>query len=248
MLPLAIFLFVGVLAQQTFADEPEAIVGGQTASPGEFPWQVSLNVDGGHICGGSIIAPTKILTAAHCVEGIVRPPYNNLRIVTGSLEPTKGQFHRVKSVRVHPGYKDSVEYAWVNDIAVITLQAPIEYNRYQSPIALTDSQPAPGTLCTLSGWGQISTHGPLARTLLKMSQSVVSLSDCQKRHYDMPLTNSHLCTYNRRGIGACSGDSGGPLVANGKQVGVTSWVLPCAAGEPDVYTNVYHHLNFIRSS
>lgn len=44
------------------------------------------------------------------------------------------------------------------------------------------------------------------------------------------------------------GDSGGPLVANGKQIGLASWVLPCAEGEPDVYTNVYQHRDFIRSS
>ena len=248
MLPLAIFLCVGVLAQQTFADEPEAIVGGTPAALGEFPWQVSLNVNGGHICGGSIIAPTKILTAAHCVDGLVRPPYSNFRIVTGTIDSSKGQFHNVQSVRVHPSYTGQQRDAWRNDVAVITLQRPIQYNQNQSPIALTDSQPAPGTLCTLSGWGKTSANGPLARTLLKMNQSVISLSQCQQRHRGMPLDNSHLCALNRRGIGACQGDSGGPLIANGKQVGITSWVVPCAAGEPDAYANVFSLRSFILSS
>lgn len=113
-----------ILYAETFADEPEAIVGGQPAGLGEFPWQVSLNVNGQHICGGSIIAPTKILTAAHCVKGIVSPPYSNFRIATGNLRATQGQKHSVSSVRIHPNYVDSVSQSWVNDVAVITVSRP----------------------------------------------------------------------------------------------------------------------------
>ncbi|XP_070154800.1 chymotrypsin-1-like [Polyergus mexicanus] len=246
MLPLAIFLFVGVFAQQSFADEPEAIVGGTPAALGEFPWQISLNYQSSHVCGGSIISPTKILTAAHCVDFITN--VNNLKIVTGTIDSSRGQFHAVRSIRKHPNYDGLQRSAWKNDVAVITLQAPIQYNQYQSPIALADSEPAPGTLCTLSGWGKTSANGPLARTLLKMTQSVISLAQCRQRHYGMPLNNSHLCALNRRGIGACQGDSGGPLVANGKQIGITSWVVPCAAGEPDAYANVFTARSFILSS
>ncbi|XP_072754600.1 chymotrypsin-1-like [Anoplolepis gracilipes] len=245
MLPLAVFFLVSVFTQQTFADEPEAIVGGTPAAPGEFPWQVSLNVNGRHSCGGSIIAPTKILTAAHCLPNVTP---SNLRILTGTINPNRGQFHAVRSIRVHPNYKDDARYAWQNDVAVITLQSPIQYNQYQSPIALADSQPAPGTVTTLSGWGKTSATGPTAQTLLKMNQFVISPSQCQRGHYSMPITNTHLCAYNRRGIGACMGDSGGPLVADGKQVGIVSWSQPCAVGVSDVYTNVAHQLSFILSS
>ncbi|XP_071561325.1 chymotrypsin-1-like [Temnothorax nylanderi] len=247
MLPF-IFLVVGVLAQQTFADEPEAIVGGQLAVPGEFPHQVSLRLDGfGHVCGGSIIAPTKILTAAHCVEAVY-PPYRNFKVATGSIDSMGGELHTVKTIVVHPEYFGKVlgeEDAWKNDIAVITLKSPIEYNKYQSPIALTTYKPSAEQTATLSGWGRTSTGGSLARSLLKMNQAVVSQNQCQQYHRGMPLTGSHLCTLNRFGIGACSGDSGGPLISNGVQIGVTSWVAPCALGYPDVYADVYYHLNFI---
>ncbi|KAL6428328.1 hypothetical protein ACFW04_008549 [Cataglyphis niger] len=245
MLPLAIFLFVGVLAP-TFADEPEAIVGGTPAAPGEFPYQVSLNYQGSHVCGGSIIAPTKILTAAHCVDFIRN--VNLLLIKTGSIYSSSGEVHAVKYIRMHPSYDGQQSSAWKCDVAVITLKTSIQYNQYQSPIALADSVPAPGTLATLSGWGLTSATGSPARTLLKMNQNVVSLAQCQQSHYGATLTNTHLCAYNRRGIGACMGDSGGPLVANGKQIGVVSWSQPCAVGVPDVYTNVKQHLYFIQSS
>ncbi|RLU27482.1 hypothetical protein DMN91_001286 [Ooceraea biroi] len=247
MLPLTVFLVLGVLAQQTFADEPEAIVGGQRAAPGEFPWQCSLNVNGQHICGCSIIGPNKILTAAHCLDGIVRPPYSNLRVLTGNININQGSSHGVRSARIHPNYIPTASASWVNDIAVITLQGSIQYNQYQSPIPLCNSAPVPGTRCTLSGWGLTSANGRASSVLLKMDQALVSTDVCQRR-IGARLTQSHLCAFNQRGIGACQGDSGGPLVCNGMQYGITSFVLPCALGEPDAYTSVYHHLNFINSS
>ncbi|XP_011871418.1 PREDICTED: chymotrypsin-1-like [Vollenhovia emeryi] len=231
---------------ETFAEEPEAIVGGQAAALGEFPHQVSLRYQGSHVCGGSIIGQYKILTAAHCVDFV--KSVSSLKIATGTIQVNGGQLHNVAKITIHPQYLGTRETAWNNDIAVITLSAPIQYNQYQAPIALTSTNPSAGQQCTLSGWGKISTNGPLANTLLKMNQAVISLSQCAQAHYVMPLTASHLCTLNRFGIGACQGDSGGPLISNGVQIGVTSWVRPCAQGVPDAYTNVYTHLSFIRSA
>ncbi|XP_018400105.1 PREDICTED: serine protease 48-like, partial [Cyphomyrmex costatus] len=99
--------------------EPEAIVGGQNAIPGEFPHQVSLRYNDNHVCGGSIISQTKILTAAHCVT-VPKPPYNDFKVATGSISITGGQLHNVKKITVHPQFSNSYEDAWINDIAVIT--------------------------------------------------------------------------------------------------------------------------------
>lgn len=106
---------------EAFADEPEAIVGGQRAAPGEFPWQCSLTVNGQHICGCSILSETKILTAAHCLQGIVQPPYNNLRVLTGNININQGDSHAVQKAVIHPNYKPSAAFLWDNDIAVITV-------------------------------------------------------------------------------------------------------------------------------
>ncbi|XP_018364198.1 PREDICTED: chymotrypsin-1-like [Trachymyrmex cornetzi] len=246
MLPF-IFLVIGVLAQQTFAEEPEAIVGGQTARPGEFPHQVSLRYKGNHVCGGSIIASTKILTAAHCVT-FTQPPYEDFKVATGSVSITAGELHNVEKIIVHPQYSDKYEDAWKNDIAVIKLASPIQYNQFQKPIPLVKSEPLPGQICSLSGWGRIRTNGPLPSILQKMVQIVVTRDQCQKQNPDVPLTGSHLCMLNRSGIGACQGDSGGPLICGGVQTGVTSWVAPCAKGYPDVYTDVYYHHTFINNA
>ncbi|XP_018315858.1 chymotrypsin-1 [Mycetomoellerius zeteki] len=234
-----ICLVVGVLAQQTFAEEPEAIVGGQIVNPGEFPHQVSLRYNGNHVCGGSIIGPEKILTAAHCVT-FAKPPYKDFKVATGSVLIYGGEYHDIEKIIVHPQYSDKYEDAWKNDIAVIKLASPIQYNQFQKPISLAKSKPFSGQMCTLSGWGRISTNGPLPSILQKMVQIVVSQSQCQKDHPDVPLTATHLCTLNRSGIGACQGDSGGPLISNGVQIGITSWVAPCAQGYSDVYTDVWY--------
>nr|XP_012215860.1 PREDICTED: chymotrypsin-1-like [Linepithema humile] len=334
MLFLAVIFVIGVFAQQTFADAPEAIVGGERAAPGEFPWQCSLRVNGQHFCGCSIIGPKQILTAAHCVEGICVSP-NKCTIDTGMINVDKGQSHEIHNITIHPRYDGRREASWVNDIAVIILKNAIKFSNVQRPIKLTDKRPTPGTMCTLSGWGDTKAGGPSSKELLKMKQAVVGQDECREAFYgqqpinkkpfvhpnyvdsvseswvndvavitfnkqqspiclaDSPpvagmkctlsgwsiirangplptyllkmeqalVTNeqceqdnrmkiypSHLCAYNKRGIGACQGDSGGPLVCNGRQYGITFWVLPCARGVPDAYTSVYHHRDFIRSS
>jgi len=82
------------------------------------------------------------------------------------------------------------------------LQAPIHFDKLQSPIHLASSPPVPGTMCTLSGWGLTVANGRPSPQLLKMHQALVSNSVCEKAHR-VTLTGSHLCAYNKRGIGAC---------------------------------------------
>lgn len=106
---------------ETSADEPEAIVGGMSTVPGEFPYQCSLHVDNGHMCGCSILSMTKILTAAHCLYNIVSPPYTNLIIRTGSIDHSQGNAHVVKSAKIHSKYQPFMKKSWLNDIAVITV-------------------------------------------------------------------------------------------------------------------------------
>jgi len=72
----------------------------------------------------------------------------------------------------------------------------------QSPIALAGSPPVSGTRCTLSGWGLTFANGLPSRYLLKMDQALIPNSVCEEVHRAR-LTGSHLCAYNKRGIGAC---------------------------------------------
>lgn len=94
-------------------------MGGTPVAVGEIPYQVSLQASSygaSHFCGGSIIGPDKILTAAHCMKSI-----SNFYVRTGSIDSTKGELHYVKSVRIHPNYRGQQKDAWQFDVAVITV-------------------------------------------------------------------------------------------------------------------------------
>ena len=108
------------------ARAPQRIVGGNLATPGEFPYQVSLRLRGAHYCGGAIITTQHILTAAHCVAGAITAPYTDLVIVTGSLSSKSGQTHAVKTVIYHDQFR-TVGQASPNDIAIVavSLSSPL---------------------------------------------------------------------------------------------------------------------------
>lgn len=102
--------------------QKEKIVGGRDASISNFPYQVTLKVNGNHICGGSIISTRHILTAAHCIVGMVRAPYTNFKVVTGTTNSVRGgQFHNVLRVTTHPQYTGDGSNSYKHDVAVITV-------------------------------------------------------------------------------------------------------------------------------
>ncbi|XP_011693700.1 PREDICTED: kallikrein-11-like [Wasmannia auropunctata] len=247
MMKLIILLAV-TIAQRAYCGETEPfIVGGDKAVPGQFPHQVSLQVQGQHICGGSIISPTCIATAAHCVDD---PRYNKyMTVVSGTNDLNKnGKRHQIKCIRIHPGYSNRMEDGWKDDIAIITLANPITMNDLQRTIPLANKEEYGGKRGIISGWGQLSEHNTATPNMLRwVTVNVLSQNQCLNAHR-FPRTNpGQMCTQeNRKGV--CSGDSGGPLVVNGQLVGLVSWSPPCGSGQAEVFTHVYKYLDFIQQS
>ncbi|KAJ9590906.1 hypothetical protein L9F63_016063 [Diploptera punctata] len=227
-----------------FPDWSSRVVGGSSASAGEFPYMASLrSSSNSHFCGGSIISNDYILTAAHCVTGTSA---SSISVVTGSNTLNSGGTrHSVSRIVLHSAYSASA--SWRNDIALLKLASPIVYSSVQQPIALPSQgeTTAAGTAVVASGWGYTSYPSwTLPNNLQKVSLTAVSNSECQAAHSGTIYTTS-ICASGGTGKGVCNGDSGGPLAANGKVVGIVSWGRPCAVGVPDVYTRVSEYLDWI---
>jgi len=244
-----------LLKKQFSFGDTSFIVGGQTATAGQFPYQVSLQVrtltGGSHFCGGSLISEGYVLTAAHCA---VAYDAADVRAVVGILQlNTASDSEQTSNLASYTVNADYHPITITNDIAIAQLETGLSLNSVVAAVDLQDQDDyvAAGTNCTVSGWGTVK-YGPLqsvSNDLLYTVVPVVSDADCRADYGQNQIADSMLCAgYPNGGYDACQGDSGGPLVDNGtgKQVGVVSWGNQCALpGYPGVYTEVAYYRTWI---
>ena len=226
-----------MLASTGTAAAGEQIIGGERASIEANPWAVYLTDDNGaQFCGGTIVAPTKVLTAAHCALG--RSP-GELRVVAGredKLDRESGVSVIPAEIWIHKGYIAADEG---EDIAVLTLRKALPY----TPLPLAEPTDRelyqPGTPLRALGWGRTSENGKTSRYLLQATLPVLPDTYCAESYPQFVRTDMFCAGYERGKIDTCQGDSGGPIVADGKLVGVTSWGEGCARrGKPGVYVRI----------
>ncbi|KFQ25561.1 Transmembrane protease serine 11E [Mesitornis unicolor] len=244
----------GIRKQQFSFTGVERIIGGQRARDGEWPWQASIQLDGTHRCGASVISNTWLVTAAHCFRGVRNP-----RRWTASfgilLRPPK-QRKRVRKIIVHEKYCDFVldhEY----DVAVVELDPPIEFTSDVHSVCLPEATHVfpENTSCFVTGWGAMKNDGYSVNQLRQAEVKIISTEVCNKRHvYGGAITPGMLCAgYLEGQVDACQGDSGGPLVTVNSRgiwylVGIVSWGDECGKrNKPGVYTRVTYYRNWIAS-
>ncbi|MGW7259244.1 trypsin-like serine protease [Streptomyces sp. NPDC054834] len=238
------------------------IIGGTDTTITSAPWMAQLwyyddkgttdtSDDLGFFCGGSVVAPTKILTAAHCVKGY--DWHANGAVITGTSQLAttddsgNTDLHGGTATGVwrqwnHPSYSaNTID----NDLAVLTLPVAIK----AAPIRMTTSGDtasyAAGTSAKLYGWGRTSsTSQDISDTLKTATLPIQSDSTCAG-YYGTDFVKGHMVCAGKPATGSdtgttasCNGDSGGPLIVNNRIVGVVSWgVKDCVEkGSYSVFT------------
>ncbi|XP_064470655.1 trypsin-1-like [Ornithodoros turicata] len=234
------------------------ILGGKETHPGQFPWQVLLEWRGQHFCGGSIISPSKIVTAAHCVVNFT---LGDLYAVAGlrKRDYTKSGEAHVQKRKVAAGERHESFYGKYGhqkyDIGLLTLEEPFDLQSADGHIAPVCLPPenftASGTV-TVTGFGRdLEGETPLSDTLQVITIPVLPDEDCHKAYGGRFFNDSMFCAGGESDSkDACKGDSGGPAVqkVNGRYIlaGIVSWGEGCGKAEkPGVYTQVSRYLDWI---
>lgn len=216
------------------------IVGGSTASSGQFPHQVSLRSSGNsHFCGGFIINTRWVGSAAHCTIG--RSAGNTVSVV-GTNHRTSGGFaHSTARIVNHPSYNSQT---LANDISMVQTASTITFTSLVRSIPLGSTFIGGGVSATVSGWGQTSHPGSAATSLQFLTAPTLTNANCRSRFSAgnaARVFDNTICTFLRTGTGTCMGDSGGPLIAGGNVIGAVSWGIACAQGFPDVFARISSH-------
>lgn len=225
------------------------IFGGVEALPGEFPYFASLRFLGNHFCGGVLVSPNVVLTAAHCVRDNGQiPPHPSIVIGTVDINPrgTEPNLETLETCAtiVHNRFDiNNLQNGY--DIALLVLNASSKASPVQLPRGLEMSE---GTRTTATGFGRLG-NSQGASTLQKAEELQYMLNaDCSER-WRMEIGSNLLCAWDPRGSDVCKGDSGGPLLTSDKTtvLGVVSFgPQDCQdANIPSVFTRISEYTDFI---
>ncbi|XP_025085302.1 arylsulfatase B-like [Pomacea canaliculata] len=189
----------------THAEIDNYIVNGYVVNPiNSFPWQLSLQRDGSHICGAVVYNNNFALTAAHCVAGVAASRFqvmcgaHNIH-TSESWRQTVGVIVVIvvrvipdNSTLMHPSYSPSTS-GFPNDIAVLALSPSLTLDRYCQPPNLPSPSDYAGQSAVITGWGRLYGGGTEPSRLKRGDVEVLSNTKCRTYFGNTISAAYHIC-------------------------------------------------------
>nr|XP_054505776.1 cathepsin G-like [Agelaius phoeniceus] len=224
------------------------IIGGQKVKAHSRPYMAFLDVQNktnSRKCGGFLIRPDAVLSAAHCmdIKNIV-----SVTVILGAhnimRKEESQQKIRVGQWVIHPKYS---HVGFKNDIVLLKLEENAEINENVQCISIAkkNERVRAGTKCKVSGWGQTSVTGQMSDVMMEVKLKVQKEKICEQI-FPNYQSQSMICVGDEtHKKAAYKGDSGGPLVCNKKAHGIVSHGCPCNLS-PEVFTRTSYFEPWIR--
>ncbi|TQV87751.1 pre-peptidase C-terminal domain-containing protein [Aliikangiella coralliicola] len=233
-------------ASSGLSDVEMNIVNGTETTPGSRSYQAMLVKNGQQWCGGTLIADSWVLTAAHCLDNSSAGSWT---VRLGSHTVNSGTSHNVSQMVVHPNWQGSGGIQYGYDIALLKLSSPAASNLTRALLptqAIQNAIAGVGDNVTVSGWGRTYNGGPSSNVLLEVDLPVLSTQQC-KQQLDNAINDSVICGGGPNGKSACNGDSGGPFVARQNGIaysfGTVSWGKACSGAT--AFTRTLSYVDWI---
>ncbi|MFC8996214.1 serine protease [Streptomyces rochei] len=221
------------------AADAHAVTGGDELLRFSRPAVVSLQSVGRHVCGGTLISSTTVLTSASCTSSRNLQVRAHVHDLSRSDAEENRSTTKVKTVHQHPDFDAATR---LNDIAVLVLEGTVP-NAQPATLPAAGSVTPQGTELLLAGWGATTQDGPLSPVLNSVNVATGDPAACAAAYeLDGPGV---LCVPPDEGKGACTGDTGGPAFT-GRVLRAIQTVPGCGRpGQPTALTAVSHYQEFI---